>query len=168
MLHNVWGRFEASAEDKGLALELECSDKAVNVWGDESELDRILNNLVGNAIKYTRQGKVCISMEQSQDFACISIADTGIGIPQDVQDQLFQEFFRAPNAKATGETGTGLGLAIAQDLVERYGGRIEVESTEGQGSTFRVTFPRLSPDESTGGKHGHSPSHLERNNTTTD
>ena len=168
VLHNVWSRFESFAEDKGLALELECSDEAVNVWGDESELDRILNNLVSNAIKYTPQGKVCISMEQSHDFACISIADTGIGIPQDVQDQLFQEFFRAPNAKASGETGTGLGLAIAQDLVERYGGRIEVESAEGQGSTFIVTFPRLSSDESAEGEHARSATHLEHKNTTAD
>lgn len=141
VLQEVMARFEAPAEDKRLALRLEQSDKALNVWGDRSELDRILNNLVSNAIKYTQEGEVCLSVEQAQDFARITITDTGIGIPQDVQPQLFQEFFRAPNAKATGEIGTGLGLAIVKDLVERYGGHIEVESTEGQGSKFIVTLP---------------------------
>ncbi len=141
ILEEVFARFEAPAENKGLDLQLEYSDKALSVWGDRNELDRILNNLVSNAIKYTPKGKVCVSMEQAQDFARITVADTGIGISQDAQNQLFQEFFRAPNAKATGETGTGLGLAIVKDLVERYGGQIKVESAEAQGSKFIVSLP---------------------------
>ncbi|MCP4537112.1 MAG: GAF domain-containing sensor histidine kinase [Chloroflexi bacterium] len=141
VLQEVVARFETHAEDKGIELHFKHPDKALHVWGDKSELDRILNNLVSNAIKYTQEGDVCISMKQARDFACIAITDTGIGIPQGVQSQLFQEFYRAPNAKATGEAGTGLGLAIVKDLVDRYGGCIDVESAEGQGSKFTIRFP---------------------------
>jgi signal transduction histidine kinase len=141
VLQEVLARFEAPAEDKGLALRCECPSEALGVWGDRSELDRILNNLVSNAVKYTSEGEVYISVKQAQDCACITVTDTGIGIPQQVLPQLFQEFYRAPNAKATGETGTGLGLAIVKDLVDRYGGRIEVESEVGQGSRFTVMLP---------------------------
>jgi len=114
VLQEVLARFEAPAEDKGLALRVECPSEALGVWGDRSELDRILNNLVSNAVKYTSEGEVYISVKRVQDCACITVADTGIGIPQHVLPQLFQEFYRAPNAKATGETGTGLGLAIVK------------------------------------------------------
>ena len=72
----------------------------------------------------------------------LEVRDTGIGIPQEEQEKLFGEFFRAANARSLGETGTGLGLAIVKSTVEQHGGRIEVESAEGQGSVFRV-FLRL-------------------------
>jgi signal transduction histidine kinase len=141
VLQEVLARFEAPAEDKGLALRAECPGEALSIWGDKNELDRVLNNLVSNAVKYTSEGEVCISVKRVQDCACITVTDTGIGIPQHVLPQLFQEFYRAPNAKATGEAGTGLGLAIVKDLVDRYGGRIEVESKVGQGSKFTVMLP---------------------------
>lgn len=141
VLQEVLARFEAPAEDRGLALRVECPGEALSIWGDKNELDRVLNNLVSNAVKYTSEGEVCISVKLVQDCACITVTDTGIGIPQHVLPQLFQEFYRAPNAKATGETGTGLGLAIVKDLVDRYGGRIEVESKVGQGSKFTVMLP---------------------------
>jgi signal transduction histidine kinase len=141
VLEEVQGRFEASAHEKGLTLCLECPQEALKVWGERHELDRMLNNLVGNAIKYTPEGGVCVRLEEAQGSACITIADSGIGIPQDALPQLFQEFFRASNAKALGETGTGLGLSIVKDLVRRYGGEIDVHSVEGEGTTFTLTLP---------------------------
>ncbi|MFC2036860.1 ATP-binding protein [Chloroflexota bacterium] len=141
VLQEVVGRFKVRAAEKGITLRLEHPDETLNVWGDRSELDRILNNLVSNAVKYTREGEVRLLAERSNGFAHVVVSDTGIGIPEEALPDLFQEFFRAKNARKVEETGTGLGLSIVRDLVERYGGTIEVESAEGQGTTFRVTMP---------------------------
>jgi len=112
------------------------------VWGTEDGLDRIFVNLVSNAVKYTPSGgSVTVSMRQVEGQAQVKVTDTGIGIPEEALPHLFEEFYRAPNAKALDAIGTGLGLAIVKDLVERCGGRIEVESAVGQGSTFTMTFP---------------------------
>lgn len=137
--------FEARALEKGLVLRLECPDEEFRVWGDRKELERILNNLVGNAIKYTLQGEVCLQLQRANGFVQIRVRDTGIGIPQEAQPFLFQEFFRAKNARQLEETGTGLGLSIVKHLVQRYGGTIQVSSVEGQGTTFTVLLPLAQP-----------------------
>jgi signal transduction histidine kinase len=141
VLRELQQRFEASAREKGLTLCLECPHEALQVWGEPHELDRMFSNLVSNAIKYTPAGQVCVHLEDAGDAARVTITDTGIGIPQDALPRLFQEFFRARNAKALEETGTGLGLSIVQDLVHRYGGTIDVDSVEGAGTTFTLTLP---------------------------
>jgi signal transduction histidine kinase len=141
VLEEVYTRYESAAQDKGLALRCQCPGEGLNVWGDRSELDRIMNNLVSNAVKYTETGEVRVQAERTDGFVRVVIADTGIGIPKDALPQLFEEFFRAKNAKALQETGTGLGLSIVKDLVERYDGNIEVDSVEGQGTTFTLTLP---------------------------
>jgi signal transduction histidine kinase len=134
-------RFEAQIYDKGLILQLDYPEESMQVWGDKNELDRILSNLVSNAVKYTQQGEVHLLLERINNYARIIVADTGIGIPSEAQSHLFEEFYRAKNAKEMEEAGTGLGLSIVKDLVERYGGRIEVESVECQGTTFTLTLP---------------------------
>jgi two-component system phosphate regulon sensor histidine kinase PhoR len=139
------------AEDKGLALTLQpCHDQLV-VRGTEEGLDRIFVNVVGNAVKYTPPGgAVTVAVQQvhgqpeGRKQAQVEVSDTGIGIPEEALPHLFEEFYRAPNAKKGTEVGTGLGLAIVKDLVERYGGHIQVKSTVGVGTTFTVTFPLLS------------------------
>jgi signal transduction histidine kinase len=141
VLKEVKGRHEAQAEEKGVDLLLTCPDDSLNVWGDRSELDRMLNNLVSNAVKYTQQGEVHLLLEQRDGFARLVVNDTGIGIPEDDLPRLFQEFFRARNAKKVKQTGTGLGLSIVKDLVDRYGGEIEVASVEGEGTTFTLRLP---------------------------
>jgi signal transduction histidine kinase len=130
------------AEEKGLDMRLQpCRDRLV-IWGTEDGLDRIFVNLVGNAVKYTPSGgTVTVSVRRVGEQAQVEVADSGIGIPEEALSQLFEEFYRAPNAKALDEMGTGLGLAIVKELVDRYGGRTEVESMVGQGTTFTVTFP---------------------------
>jgi signal transduction histidine kinase len=130
------------AEEKGLDMTLHpCRDRLV-IWGTEDGLDRILVNLVSNAVKYTPSGgTVTVSVRRAEEQAQVEVADSGIGIPEEALAHLFEEFYRAPNAKALDEMGTGLGLAIVKELVDRYGGRAEVESIEGQGTTFTVTFP---------------------------
>jgi signal transduction histidine kinase len=141
VLQDVHARFQAPAEDKGLALHCECPGEELQVWGDRAELDRIMNNLVGNAVKYTQAGEVRVQVARADDLVRIIVSDTGIGIPQKALPKLFTEFFRAPNAKELQETGTGLGLAIVKDLVERYDGEIAVESVEHQGTTFTLMLP---------------------------
>lgn len=141
VLRAVAARFETEAHAKDLSLQLECADHPLYVWGDPSELDRIMNNLVSNAVKYTLRGEVRIRAERQADHACVEVADTGVGIPHDAVPHVFDEFYRASNARDLEDRGTGLGLAIVKDLVQRYGGQITVESTEGRGSTFTLSLP---------------------------
>jgi signal transduction histidine kinase len=141
VLEQVRARFEAPAREKGLALQLKASSEPLKVWGDKDELDRMFSNLVSNAVKYTQQGEVRLAVERIDGMAKITVSDTGIGIPKEEQAHLFQEFYRASNAKELERSGTGLGLSIVKDLVDRYGGEITVESAQNQGTTFRVTLP---------------------------
>jgi signal transduction histidine kinase len=134
--------FQPRAEEKGVTLTHEGCCDLMAVWGTEGGLDRVFTNLISNAVKYTPPGgSVTVTVSQIDGHAQVEVTDTGIGIPSEAIPQLFQEFYRAPNAKASDEVGTGLGLAIIKDLVERYGGRIEVQSEVEKGSSFTVIFP---------------------------
>lgn len=133
--------FQVRAAAKGIALKVEPPAGPLEVLADPADLDRIVTNLVANAVKYTVAGGVTVSMTVEEGYARLAVADTGIGIPAESIPQLFQEFYRAKNAKALHETGTGLGLTIVRDLVDRYGGRVTVESKEGEGTTFTVVLP---------------------------
>jgi len=141
VLDDVYSRFQAPAQEKGLDLRLDKPATPLEVWGDRSELDRIFNNLASNAVKYTPQGRVSILLERYDGYARTVVSDSGIGIPEEALPNLFQEFYRAPNAKAIEAAGTGLGLSIVKDLVERYGGSIGVESREREGTAFTVDLP---------------------------
>lgn len=143
-VERVVKRFELPAQEKHIALEWECEagEGPIFVWATNEGIDRILNNLVSNAIKYTpNNGKVTVTLRREGDHAHLKVTDSGIGIPDEAQSHLFEEFYRAPNAKAQVKEGTGLGLAITRDLVTRYGGRIGVESKLGKGTTFAVSLP---------------------------
>lgn len=130
------------AEEKGVSLTLHPPREELAVWATEEGLDHIFTNLVDNAVKYTPEGgTVTVAASRAGDQAQVIVADTGIGIPPEALPHLFEEFYRAPNARAMKAVGTGLGLAIVKGLVERYRGQIAVESTVGQGTTFTVTLP---------------------------
>jgi signal transduction histidine kinase len=130
------------AEDKGVSLRQETCCERLVVWATEEGLDRIFVNLVSNAVKYTPSGgRVLVTMRTEGEQVKVRVEDTGIGIPPEAMRSLFDEFYRAPNAKQLDEAGTGLGLAIVKDLVEQYRGTIDVESEEGKGSTFTVSLP---------------------------
>ena len=136
------------AEEKGVALEYHACRDEIVVEATEEGLDRILVNLVGNAVKYTPSGgRAIVGLCQTGDEVFVTVADSGIGIPPEALPHLFEEFYRAPNARSAKITGTGLGLAIVKELVEQYGGTISVESAVDQGTTFTVIFPayRLEP-----------------------
>jgi two-component system phosphate regulon sensor histidine kinase PhoR len=110
---------------------------------DEEQVGRVLGNLLHNAVKFTPEGGIIsISAEpQAPDDIRFCVADSGPGIPHDIQLRIFERFYKADRSRAHGG-GTGLGLAIARHIVEGHGGRIWVESTPGQGAKFYFTLPR--------------------------
>jgi signal transduction histidine kinase len=112
---------------------------------DRSRIRQVASILLDNAVKYTpERGKVTVTVRETNGWAELEVSDTGIGIPEDQLPLIFERFYRADKSRASG--GTGLGLAIARQVAEAHGGRIEVESTPGEGSTFRLLLPKNLPD----------------------
>jgi signal transduction histidine kinase len=142
VIRQVVERHETAARENHIALECHLpKGRLVTVNAGEEGLDRIFNNLVSNAVKYTPGGgRVSVVLSIENGMARVEVADTGIGIPEESLNHLYEEFYRAPNAKVQVKEGTGLGLAITKDLVMRYGGKITVHSRVGQGTSFVVTF----------------------------
>jgi signal transduction histidine kinase len=149
LVERVVCQLQPRAEEKGVDLVLRACCEDLVVQGTEEGFERVIENLVENAVKYTPTGgKVYVIVQPiGKDEIEIRVIDSGMGIPDEELPHLFEEFYRASNAKASGEVGTGLGLAIVKDLVDRYGGRIEVQSAVGKGSVFTVIFPMLRLDE---------------------
>ena len=118
----------------------------IQVNGDRDRLKQVLLNLVGNAIQYTPQeGNVFLSLGKVAEQARLIIRDTGPGIPSEDLPHIFERFYRAEKSRTRGKaTGFGLGLSIANWIVEKHGGRIEVDSKEGQGTTFCIWLPLIS------------------------
>lgn len=149
ILNQTVEMLSASATAKGIKLRSEI-DPAIpaQVIGDSTRLMQVLINLVGNAIKFTDDGEVCICAKvvrsSSSDIAVrFEVNDTGIGIPLEVQDKIFDAFTQADGSTTRRYGGTGLGLAIASRLVELMGGKISIASSIGQGSqfSFKLSFP---------------------------
>jgi signal transduction histidine kinase/CheY-like chemotaxis protein len=114
---------------------------------DEAKLSQVLRNLVSNAVKFTEQGSVTVSVAQGpRDTVCFSVKDTGIGIPPEYLERIFEEFTQVDTPLHKKVKGTGLGLTLARRLTEMLGGTLTVQSTPGQGSTFTVTLPRVHPE----------------------
>lgn len=145
LLNKVVERYAIPATEKHITLELRSeSDAPLTILSTAEELDLVFNNLVSNAVKYTPEnGTVIINVLRVADEAQIKVSDTGIGIPEESLPNLFEEFYRAPNAKAQVKNGTGLGLVVAKETVARYGGYIQVDSTLNKGTIFTVTLPLL-------------------------
>jgi two-component system, sensor histidine kinase and response regulator len=144
IVENVIRDHQHVAEAAGVTLELGDTAPLRPVCGDSLSLTMLVGNLVGNAIKYNRKGgKVTLRLEQLHDgeTAVLLCTDTGIGIPEEFLPRLFTEFYRVRTDATEDVQGTGLGLVICQKIVEELGGRIGVESREGEGSTFRVELP---------------------------
>jgi signal transduction histidine kinase len=132
----------ALAAKKSLALT-HSPCPTVKLRTDRLRLERILNNLITNAIKFTDAGSVRIDVECSHDGVEISVVDTGIGIKADHQKRLFEEFFQVQNHERDRQKGFGLGLAICNRLVRQLGGDLRVESEPGKGSKFTVVLPEM-------------------------
>jgi len=129
------------AAEKGLEFVTAVPEDVPLAHGDGKRLTQCLMNLAGNALKFTRAGRVEIAVEHRGETLVFRVADTGIGVPQEQIDGLFTEFQQADSTIAREFGGTGLGLSIAKKFVEMHGGRIWVVSEVGQGSTFFFSIP---------------------------
>ena len=131
----------------GVRMTLSHEDQAV-ILGDPDRLKQLLLNLVDNALKYTPPGgEVALSLHRQTGWVQVAVADTGIGIPAEDLPHLFERFYRVEKARSREKGGTGLGLSIAQWIAQAHGGRIEVESEVGKGSTFTVWLPETQEGE---------------------
>jgi two-component system phosphate regulon sensor histidine kinase PhoR len=130
------------AEKKQIALSAEYESGAGTIRGDSSRLREALLNLLDNALQYTPAGgRIAVRARAVDSSVVISVTDSGIGIPKSDQQKIFERFYRVDDARSREVGGTGLGLSITKHLVEAHGGRIEVESEVGRGSTFSLILP---------------------------
>jgi OmpR-family two-component system manganese-sensing sensor histidine kinase len=144
MLQRVNDAYGPLAAEKSLSLSIEhCRE--IEVFGNPDQLERIVANLVENAIRYTKPGGM-LDVSCAYDAASVRIAvrDTGVGIPAEYRERIFDRFWRGGNVRG-GDGGSGLGLAIARALARRHGGEIGVTSVPGRGSVFTLTLPRRPP-----------------------
>lgn len=127
---------------KNIKLTVNTTEQPVCLNIIPDDLDIILTNLIDNAVKYTQKnGAITINTCSTDDKIMIEVSDTGIGVHKDDVNKIFDEFYRASNAKAVEIDGTGLGLTIVKNLVKRHGGNIDVNSELGKGTTVTVSFP---------------------------
>jgi two-component system phosphate regulon sensor histidine kinase PhoR len=123
-------------------IELE-NPETLLIDGDEDRLEQVLQNLVYNAIKYSPDGgRIAVSVVPLEQTVEISIADPGIGIPEAAQEHVFKRFYRAGNTGRRNISGLGIGLYIVKEIIQRHGGTISFCSTEGVGTTFKISLPR--------------------------
>jgi PAS domain S-box-containing protein len=133
--------FRFPCQEKGLALHCDLPAEGTVVT-DPAKVTRILQNLLSNAVRYTRQGHVYVRGDLTPTALRLLVRDTGVGIPPADLDRVFEEFYRSPEAKEMEKLGTGLGLATVRRLARLLGGDVRVESTVGAGTTFEVVLPR--------------------------
>lgn len=150
ILKSVVGEFRPAVKAKQLKVTATCA-KIPTIQADPRLVRIVLQSLIANAVKYTpAKGRMSIDVHVTESEAFIEIRDTGFGIPYDVQDKIFTKMFRADNARLHDPEGTGLGLYIAHSIIERVGGKMWFESTEGKGSTFYFSLPRKGMKEREG------------------
>jgi PAS domain S-box-containing protein len=134
------------ADKRGIRINLSTSQDAFHIIGDKSGLQQVFINLINNAIKFSPQGSsVEIGVQILEGQVEISISDQGIGIPSDAIPHLFQRFYRAKNVTIAEIPGSGIGLYIVKSVIEELGGNINVESVQGKGTTFAITFKSVEP-----------------------
>ncbi len=137
--------FEHEIEAKGLELETDIESDEIIAETDERMFNRIVNNLVQNAVKFTKSGKITVRLkkisERETDKILLEVIDTGIGIPLEYKNLIFEAFRQISEGMNRKYQGVGLGLSVTKNFVELLGGNISVESEEGKGSHFKVKLP---------------------------
>lgn len=133
--------FRSAIEKAGMQLVFKATPVTEDVYVDTDMWEKIILNLVSNAFKYTHQGSITISVQQEGDHITIAVADTGVGIPEDHLEQIFNRFHRVENTGGRSQEGTGIGLALVKELIKLHKGSIHVNSREAQGTTFTLLLP---------------------------
>ena len=135
--------FKTSAQEKGLSINVELPDEELTLMGTEEDMEKILNNLITNAIKYTPDGgTISLGLSASDDQVILRVKDTGIGVDTEDIPKIFDEFFRTQKAKEMDPYGRGMGLPFVRKVVETLGGTINVISDKAKGTEFILTFPK--------------------------
>jgi signal transduction histidine kinase len=134
--------FRSAMENAGLRFSVECQPIAETVYVDRDMWEKVVLNLLSNAFKFTFKGEVAVTLRPVDGAVELQVRDTGVGIPEEHRERVFERFHRIEGTRARTYEGTGIGLALVQELVKLHGGSVRVESDVGQGSTFTVTIPR--------------------------
>lgn len=142
LLQAVAGRVGYQSEEEGITLNFVTQPDNLSLSGDRVQLTSGLGNLVDNAVKYSESGStVTVNAMQAGEAVKIVVADEGVGIPEADRDRIFERFYRVDRGRSRDTGGTGLGLSIVRHVMLNHGGSIELESEEGVGTTFVLTFP---------------------------
>ena len=141
ILLHLTNTYRARAQQKGLTLTYEATDKNYIITADHGRILEIFTNLIDNAIKYSLKGEVTVMHEVDKNVVKTVVRDTGIGMSAKEREKLFSRFYRIQNDKTANISGTGLGLWIIKQYIEAMGGKIYVDSLEGVGTSFTVEFP---------------------------
>ncbi|MCP5022189.1 MAG: response regulator [bacterium] len=171
MVHGLQGQFRPVAADKGVKLDFELSDLLPRaIQSDSQKVAQVLRNLLSNAIKFTAQGQVRLSISRAAadvefaredliaaDTILFAVSDTGIGIPEDKLEAVFESFQQADGSTSRKYGGTGLGLSISRQFAELLGGELQVNSCLGEGSTFTLCLPVAAVETHDDGVPEHSP-----------
>ena len=159
VVHEAFGAMRSAAEHKAVELELVIDDEVPSVMGDRAQLLSAVTNLLGNGVKYTDAGgSVKGRLVAHGAELAIVVEDTGIGIPQKDVNRVFERFYRVDASRGSSTGGTGLGLSIVRHVAVNHGGRVEVVSQEGVGSTFSMILPTRDGDPLTNAQHSVTPS----------
>jgi PAS domain S-box-containing protein len=133
--------FRSAVEKAGLRLDVDCPPLDQPVFIDRAMWEKVILNLLSNALKFTFDGSVGVSVSSAGKHAIVTVTDTGIGIAVDQMPRLFERFHRVENARSRSNEGSGIGLALVQELVGLHGGTITAHSAEGEGTRFTVSIP---------------------------
>ncbi|MPN31368.1 Autoinducer 2 sensor kinase/phosphatase LuxQ [bioreactor metagenome] len=144
LMRSAVNLYSVTAAASNLDLHTDIPDE---YWGrgDPVRLRQVVNNLLSNAIKFTEQGDVRVRLQQRDQSLVLTVSDTGVGIPDKDLEHIFEPFCQSENFLTRRHMGTGLGLSLARRMVDLMGGRIEVSSRVGVGSSFSITIPAASP-----------------------
>jgi signal transduction histidine kinase len=144
------GMFRSAVDAARIDLVIDCRPLQEAVWIDRDMWEKIVPNLLSNALKFTREGEIAVRTREEGDHFILEVADTGVGIPESELPRIFDRFHRVAGVAGRTHEGSGIGLALVRELVHLHGGTVSVESTVGRGTTFRVRIPKkfahLPPD----------------------
>ena len=148
LANDVCDSFEIQVSEMKIKLQIVNKASILNVLGDREKIHQVFSNLISNSIKYGKKGGLTeIKLLDFEDKLLIEISDNGIGIDASSLDRLFERFYRVDSAGSRKRRGTGLGLSIVNEIVQKYGGSLKIESQPNIGSKFSIIFPPIVTDD---------------------